>query len=77
MSEIDFEIKPTPDCEEETEESFVKRCMGDDEAVSDYPDPAQREAVCHSLWEQECGSKQMSECWEILARSIENDKKSS
>ena len=39
--------KPRSD---ETRTDFLDRCMGDDEAVSDYPDAEQRYAVCNSLW---------------------------
>lgn len=39
--------KPRTD---ETRTDFLDRCMGDDEAVSDYPDAEQRYAVCNSLW---------------------------
>jgi HK97 family phage prohead protease len=35
---------------DETRADFLDRCMGDDEAVSDYPDAEQRYAVCNSLW---------------------------
>ena len=39
--------KPRTD---ETRTDFLDRCMGDDEAVSYYPDAEQRYAVCNSLW---------------------------
>lgn len=35
---------------DETRTDFLDRCMGDEEAVSDYPDAEQRYAVCNSLW---------------------------
>jgi HK97 family phage prohead protease len=41
---------PSPD---ESRDDFIDRCMGDAEAVSDYPDTDQRLAVCNSLWEGE------------------------
>ena len=36
----------------ESREQFVERCMGDAEAVADYPDRDQRFAVCASFWER-------------------------
>lgn len=36
---------------DETKDDFISRCMGDSEARSDYPDEAQRRAVCESFWE--------------------------
>lgn len=42
---------PTPQ-EDESRDEFLNRCMGDEEAVNDYPDEDQRYAVCVSLWEQ-------------------------
>ena len=35
----------------ETEDEFLSRCMGDEEAMSDFPDEDQRYAVCISKWE--------------------------
>lgn len=35
----------------ETEEEFISRCMGDEEAMADFPDEDQRYAVCISKWE--------------------------
>lgn len=37
---------------DETESEFVERCMGDEEANESFPEPAQRLAVCHSLFQQ-------------------------
>jgi hypothetical protein len=39
--------KPTPS---ESKEEFLNRCMGDEEALKDFPDEAQRYAVCQSKW---------------------------
>ena len=39
--------------DDETREDFLDRCMGDDEAVSDFPDRDQRFAFCNSQWEQD------------------------
>ena len=35
----------------ETEDEFISRCMGDEEAMADFPDEDQRYAVCISKWE--------------------------
>jgi HK97 family phage prohead protease len=36
----------------ESRDDFIERCMGDQEAVDDFPDHSQRFAVCNSLWNQ-------------------------
>lgn len=36
----------------EGRDDFLQRCMGDEEAVSDFPDAAQRYAVCNSIWRE-------------------------
>lgn len=41
--------KPTPN---ETKDEFLNRCMGDEEAVNDFPENDQRYAVCNSMWEE-------------------------
>ena len=35
----------------ESRDAFVTRCMGDDEAVNDFPAQDQRAAFCYSTWE--------------------------
>jgi len=35
----------------ESRDAFIERCMGDEEAVRDYPDADQRYAVCTSFWD--------------------------
>lgn len=35
----------------ESEDDFISRCMGDSEAISDFPDEDQRAAFCYSVWE--------------------------
>lgn len=35
----------------EGHDDFIDRCMGDGEAVEDFPDPDQRLAFCESTWE--------------------------
>lgn len=41
---------PEPRQNEDRDE-FMERCMGDAEAVSDFPDSDQRYAFCSSQWE--------------------------
>lgn len=36
---------------DEKEKDFIKRCMGDDTMIEEYPDSDQRLAVCHTQWE--------------------------
>jgi len=43
---------------DETRDDFIDRCMGDAEAVADFPDADQRYAVCNSLWEDRDKSMQ-------------------
>lgn len=46
------EAKPLPNAtDDESEEEFIDRCMGNAEMVEDFPDNAQRRAVCQDLWE--------------------------
>ena len=40
---------PTPTTEE-TQSEFIERCMGDAQAVADFPDEDQRLAVCFDQW---------------------------
>jgi HK97 family phage prohead protease len=42
---------PKPNADE-SRSDFLERCMGDEEAVSDFPDAEQRYAVCNSLWRE-------------------------
>lgn len=35
----------------ETEDEFIARCMGDEESMTDFPDPDQRLAFCFSTWQ--------------------------
>ena len=42
---------PTPRSNE-SESSFIQRCMTDSEANRDFPDSQQRVAFCYSVWEQ-------------------------
>lgn len=43
---------PTPN-ENETQDEFVSRCMGNETALEDFPDQEQRAAVCYSQWRGE------------------------
>jgi len=42
---------PTPRSDE-SEDDFIERCMGDSEAVSDFPDASQRRAVCQTQFDE-------------------------
>ena len=42
---------PQPNANE-LKDDFLTRCMGDEEAISDFPDNDQRYAVCNSLWDE-------------------------
>jgi hypothetical protein len=39
----------------ESESDFVSRCMGDSKMVSEFPDEAQRAAVCYSYYKEKMG----------------------
>jgi len=41
--------KPKPN---ESESSFISRCMSDSTMEDEYPDEGQRLAICNSLWEE-------------------------
>lgn len=56
----------------ETRDEFIDRCMADAEAVSDYPDRAQRFAVCQSFWERkDDGYKPTQEMARVAERALE------
>jgi hypothetical protein len=42
---------PTPN-ENESQDEFISRCMGNDTANEDFPDQEQRAAVCHRQWDE-------------------------
>lgn len=42
--------KPQPN---EKKTDYLQRCMSDDKMLSDFPDEAQRYAVCNSYWEED------------------------
>lgn len=42
---------PQPNANE-SKDDFLSRCMGDEEAVNDFPENDQRYAVCQSKWEE-------------------------
>lgn len=42
---------PNPRSDEDRRE-FLNRCMGDNHAVSRFPDASQRYAVCNSIWDE-------------------------
>lgn len=51
---------PTPN-ENETQDEFISRCMGDPEANADFPDNDQRFAFCNSVWETDQKDKVLQE----------------
>jgi hypothetical protein len=42
---------PTPN-ENEPQDEFISRCMGNDTANEDFPETEQRAAVCHRQWDE-------------------------
>ena len=42
---------PTPNRGED-QKAFIDRCMGDGVMNSEYTDPKQRAAICHSQWRE-------------------------
>lgn len=42
---------PTPRSDE-SESDFISRCMGDSEAMEDFPEPDQRLAFCYSKYRE-------------------------
>lgn len=40
----------------EKKDDFIERCMGDDTMVEEYPDDAQRRAVCETQWDDKDGN---------------------
>ena len=56
----------------ENRDDFIDRCMGDAEAVSDFPDNAQRYAVCISNWEgKQEGHQPTAEMATVAERALE------
>jgi hypothetical protein len=49
MSEQVSLVKPG---QSETQDEFVSRCMGDNKMNTEYPDQAQRAAVCYAYWDE-------------------------
>jgi hypothetical protein len=41
----------------ETQDDFISRCMGDDVMNTEYPDNTQRAAVCHTSWRENMKNK--------------------
>jgi hypothetical protein len=42
---------PTP-TDNEAQDDFISRCMGNETALEDFPDQEQRAAVCHRQWDE-------------------------
>jgi protease-4 len=64
---------PTPR-EGETQDDFISRCMGDDEANSTFPDQEQRSAVCFRQWREAHGEEASdgttAACWSLHLSGI-------
>jgi hypothetical protein len=52
---------------EESQSDFISRCMGDSIAAEEFPDTAQRRAVCQSQWAKRV-SKNIVESTKISKR---------
>jgi HK97 family phage prohead protease len=56
----------------ENQDDFINRCMGDAEAVADFPDTDQRYAVCISNWEGKAeGHQPTAEMATVAERALE------
>lgn len=56
----------------ENRDDFLDRCMGDAEAVADFPDADQRFAVCSSFWDEKAdGYKPTGEMADVARRALE------
>lgn len=63
---------PTPRAGEDRED-WLDRCMGDAEAVADFPDADQRFAVCISKWEERSGAPVEQKSLTLDIKSIDED----
>ena len=52
---------PDPDCDNETRDEWMERCMADEESRRDFPDEDQRAAFCSSRWDERCGANMMTD----------------
>jgi len=58
----------------ESQEDFIERCMGDEEANKTFPDNKQRLAFCHSQWSKERNMIVVDEtraCGELEIREVD------
>jgi hypothetical protein len=49
---------PLPTPSEHDRSAFISRCMGDARMNKEFPDEAQRAAVCYSHWRKVKGGKE-------------------
>jgi len=63
---------PEPGAGEDRAE-WLDRCMGDPEAVADFPDPDQRFAVCVSKWEERSEQPVEQKSLSIEIKSVDED----
>jgi len=62
---------PTPN-ENESEEDFISRCMGNDTTNEDFPDQEQRAAVCYRQWRENKATDTTAEDNPPVTDSIED-----
>lgn len=56
--------KPTPT---QSKQAFLSSCMADEVMVADFPDEAQRYAVCIGAWDGDRGAKTLTvDGWPIV-----------
>lgn len=48
---------PIPTPQEKDRSAFISRCMGDGVMRKEFPDEAQRAAVCYGEWRKKHGGK--------------------
>jgi hypothetical protein len=56
----------------EKKDTFIKRCMGDEESVGAFPDESQRYAVCNRVWETHA-----REAMKAYVKSLKNEVRNS
>lgn len=62
---------PTPN-DGETKDAYISRCMGDSKMLSEYPDVAQRTAICNINWKGSADSAGVTLTEEIFAVGLWN-----
>ena len=67
---------PKPN-DNETEDEFIARCMGDDTMQEDYPDNDQRLAICYTQWREREGKSMDGIERKSIAVELKEDKEGS